>query len=122
MAKKNCVYKNRTGKTGELKAAQFLTESGYKIINTNYKFEKSEIDIICIKDKILIFVEVKTRRNKKFGEPEESITPYKIKNIQKTAEGFILNHPEYENYDLRFDVITLLIDNTIEINHIENAF
>jgi len=131
MPQKKCIYKNRTGAAGEQKAKEYLINNGFHIVKSNYKYDKSEIDIICLKDKIdiiclkdntLVFTEVKTRRNKKYGEPEESITPVKVKHIQKAAEGFLMENPEYDNNEIRFDVVTIMLTDEIEINHIENAF
>jgi putative endonuclease len=83
------------------------------------------VDLI-IKDeskKLLVFVEVKTRTNKKFGEPEEAVTDQKQKQLIKSAEGFLINNTGYEDYNKRFDVIAIYIEGEKEtINHIENAF
>lgn len=120
-----CIYKNRLGASGELLAKNFLLEKNYKFIKSNYRFERVEIDIIFedIKSKMLIFVEVKTRKNKKFGEPEESITPLKQEHIKKAAMGFISQNPEYEKHDLRIDVVSIMFeDGKPNISHIENAF
>lgn len=120
-----CIYKNRLGASGELLAKNFLIEKNYKFIKSNYRFERVEIDIIVedVKNKMLIFTEVKTRKNKKFGEPEESITPLKQEHIKKAAMGFISLKPEYEKHDLRIDVVSILFeDGKPVITHIENAF
>lgn len=120
-----CIYKNRLGKAGESIAEEFLTQKGYNLIARNFRYERSEIDLIVCDDanKMLIFVEVKTRRNKKYGEPEESINIIKQASIKKAAEGFLLENSEYEKFDLRIDVISIQINESgIDINHIENAF
>ena len=120
-----CIYKNRLGKAGESIAEEFLTQKGYNLIARNFRYERSEIDLIVCDDanKMLIFVEVKTRRNKKYGEPEESINIIKQASIKKAAEGFLLENSEYEKFDLRIDVISIQINASgIDINHIENAF
>jgi putative endonuclease len=118
------LYKNRTGKTGEAIAKRHLLNKGLKFLNSNYRFEKSEIDLIFIDDekKLILFCEVKTRRNKNFGEPEESINNLKMEHLRKAAEGFIMNNEKYSEHDLRFDVITIMMEKEININHIENAF
>lgn len=70
-----------------------------------------------------MFVEVKTRRNKKFGEPEESITEKKMEQMVKSAQGFLMTHEGYDDYEKRFDVAAIMIENgRMKINHIENAF
>lgn len=124
MSQSRCLYKNRTGKTGEAIAKRHLLNKGLKFLNANYRFEKSEIDLIFIDDenKLVLFCEVKTRRNKNFGEPEESINNLKIEHLKKAAEGFVMNNEKYSQYDLRFDVITIMMEKEITIDHIENAF
>ncbi len=120
-----CIYKNRLGKAGELIAKDFLSEKGYRYLAGNFRYERAEIDLIFCQDekKLLVFVEVKTRKNKKFGEPEESVNNAKQLSIKKAAEGFLLENKEYDKYDLRIDVIGVIIgEDGPEINHIENAF
>jgi putative endonuclease len=73
--------------------------------------------------KLLVFVEVKSRRNRKFGEPEDSITQRKIDQICKSAEGFLLKNGEFVDYTKRFDVIAIMLEGKSEaIKHYENAF
>jgi putative endonuclease len=120
-----CIYKNRLGKSGELMAKDFLSKKNYKFITANYRYERAEIDLIFEdeKNKMLIFAEVKTRRNKKYGLPEESITVTKQNHIRKAALGFVNNFPQYSKHDMRIDVVSILLtDDKSEINHIENAF
>jgi len=71
----------------------------------------------------LVFAEVKTRSSKFFGEPEESITIGKTEQIIKAAQGFLMEHDEFEDYEKRFDVIAIYKNGKQEnINHIINAF
>ena len=66
---------------------------------------------------------MKTRKNKKFGEPEESVNSAKQERIKKAAMGFILENESYSSHDLRIDVISILFTDGIPtVNHIENAF
>lgn len=120
-----CVYKNRFGKNGELIARIFLIEKGLKFLKANYRYERAEIDLIFedSETKTIIFVEVKARKNKKFGEPEESVNPAKQERIKKAAMGFILENESYSSHDLRIDVISIIFtDGVPVVNHIENAF
>lgn len=120
-----CVYKNRLGAGGELIAKKYLEDKNYKFIKNNFRYERAEIDLIFEDEdqKLLIFIEVKTRRNKKYGEPEESVNFSKQNQIKKAAMGFVTENNKYTDYDLRIDVISiLLIEGKVEINHIENAF
>lgn len=120
-----CIYKNKLGANGEIIAKNYLLNKNYKFIKNNYRYERAEVDLIFEDEvsKMIIFIEVKTRRNKKYGEPEESITFIKQEHIKKAATGFINDFPEFSNHDLRIDVISILInEGNAEINHIENAF
>lgn len=121
----NCVYKGRLGINGELIAKKFLLNKNYKFVKNNYRYERAEIDLIFEdeKNKLLIFIEVKTRKNKKFGEPEESVNLSKQNHIKKAVLGFVKDNLEYADHDLRIDVISIFFnEGQIEINQIENAF
>jgi putative endonuclease len=113
------------GKHGEARAREYLLQKGFEIVKENFRYQRAEVDLI-VKDenkKLLVFVEVKTRRNKKFGEPEEAVNDAKQKQLIKSAEGFLMNNAGYEDYNKRFDVIAIYIEGEKEtINHIENAF
>ena len=118
------LNKKLLGKKGETIAKDYFLAKKYIFIAENYRFERAETDLIFEdrNNKTLIFVEVKTRRSKTFGEPEEAITRKKSDNMVKSAEGFIYEHPEYENYERRIDVLTIFFEGNKEIiNHIKNA-
>ena len=126
-----CIYKNRLGKHGELLAKEFLIENGYTFLKNNYRFERAEADLIFTNgegkaqgaEKELIFIEVKTRRSKKFGEGEESVDAKKQAQIRKAAEGFLYENEMYQDYQIRLDVIVVyLMNNQKNIVHIKNAF
>ena len=109
------------GKKGEELAQQFLLELGYKIIETNWRHDKDEIDIIAMDQEELVVVEVKTRSTDFFGEPEESV------GVQK--EGFLIRATEayLEEKDLdidsRFDIISIILNKRQQkIRHIKDAF
>ncbi len=72
---------NITGKYGETLAVSYFTEREYMILYQNWRQARFEVDIIASKADTLYFIEVKTRRTRKFGLPEESVSPKKIKNL-----------------------------------------
>jgi putative endonuclease len=113
------------GKYGEELAERYLKEKGLELVAKNFRYERAEVDLI-FKDetnRILIFVEVKTRQSKTFGEPEESVTEHKQDQLIKSAEGFLMEHSGYDEYEKRFDVVAVYVKgNKEEINHIINAF
>jgi len=113
---------NETGKLGEELAAKFLTDKGYLILERNYRFGRAEVDIIVQKDKTLIFVEVKTRKNNRFGFPEEFVDKKKQKLMRSAAEEY--SYSTQWNGELRFDVIAITNAETDKalIEHFEDVF
>ncbi len=123
--KMECIYKNKLGAQGELIAKKFLIDKGLKFLKNNYRYERAESDLIFEdeKNKIILFIEVKTRRNKEYGEPEESVTQTKKNQIKKAALGFLSENEMYSDHDLRIDIVSVFLNNGKQtINHIENAF
>jgi putative endonuclease len=106
-----------TGKYWEDRAASYLTDKGYKIIHQNYRFKHGEIDLITMKDNVLVFAEVKYRQNADFGYPEEFVTKQKAKMVKMTASHYIFKVNWQKN--IRFDIISILGK---EIEHFEDAF
>lgn len=110
---------------GEDRACAFLMSQGFSVIDRNYRSRFGEIDIIANDCGCLVFVEVKTRKNKSFGFASEYVTASKRKKIILTAEAFIGN---VEYPPIRFDVVEVYYceyGNNLylkNINHIKNAF
>jgi putative endonuclease len=117
------LHKQQLGKLGERIASVYLQKQGYIIVDTNFRARYGEIDIICLKDKVLVFVEVKTRIGREFGLPEESVTRKKIREIIQTAEFYALNHKTLPEL-WRIDVIGIELtsdEKVVYFNHIENV-
>ncbi|MCX6704527.1 MAG: YraN family protein [Candidatus Woesebacteria bacterium] len=98
------------GKLAEDFAINLLGKNGYKVIDRNFRSKFGEIDIVAIKDGVLVFVEVKARWSFKFGKPEEAVTPSKLWKIGRTGEYYSLLHPDLPK-NLRIDVVALEIEN-----------
>ena len=110
------------GQRGEEMATLYLQQQGYKILERNYRSRYGELDIICHKNGIIVFVEVKTRSSQRFGSPEEAITSTKIQHIKKVALIYLTGE-KMAYQEIRFDVIAILMqDNKPHLNHIEAAF
>ena len=110
------------GQQGEEIAVHYLQKEGYRILTRNFRTRDGELDIICRKDDVLIFVEVKTRRSELFGSAEEAITPKKIEHIRRVALHYLTNH-QTQHKEIRFDVITILmVNHEPRLNHIQAAF
>jgi len=97
------------GKLAEDFAVNLLNTNGYKVIDRNFHSRFGEIDIIALKEDVLVFVEVKARWSLKFGKPEEAVTPSKLWKIGRTGEYYSLLHPDLPK-KLRIDVVALEID------------
>ena len=108
------------GQEGEQLAANYLKHKGWSNLEMNYRFSKSEIDLIASKNNLLIFVEVKTRTNTSYGFPEEFVDELKAKNIMKGADHYIKEIDWDRN--IRFDIISIIKHKTMELKHIEDAF
>lgn len=117
------MYHNRiVGIKGEEISAQYLIEKGYNILEKNYRSKYGEIDLITLYDKQIVFIEVKTRTNLRYGMPSEAVNNKKKKCIIKTAKEYIYIN-KYENIDMRFDVVEIyLSENKYKVNHLKNAF
>lgn len=114
------MNKRETGSKYEEIAAEYLKSKGYIIEYRNYRDRYGEIDIIARQNSTLVFIEVKYRSTSSAGNPLESITAHKQRQIRSAA----LSYMRYKRYNLeamniRFDCIGILGN---EINHVENAF
>ena len=113
--------KQEIGKIGEDIACSYLEKNNYKIICRNYRTKTGEIDIIA-RDitKEIVFIEVKTRQNLKYGYPIDAINKQKLIHICKTATLYILLN-KLENNNIRFDAIEVYISNKkAKIRHVKN--
>lgn len=109
------------GKKSEIIASNYLKEKGYTIIATNYKNKIGEIDIVAKDSNYLVFVEVKARLSRAFGDPAEAVDYRKQQKIRKVAQLYLLQKKCTEA-NCRFDVIAILGNENYEINHIIDAF
>ena len=116
------MQSNTYGKSGEIIASNFLKQKGYKIIATNYKNKIGEIDIIAKDKDTLVFVEVKTRLTRAFGDPFEAINYKKQQKIHKVATLYLIQHKAFEKCDIRFDAVSIVGQEDYEISRIVNAF
>lgn len=112
---------NELGAWGEELAARYLQQKGYTIIERDWKSGHRDIDIIALDGNVVVFVEVKTRRNRVFGEPEEAIDYMKLRNLRIAINHYV----KYKRiqYEIRLDAITVVgtpEQQTPEITHIED--
>ncbi|MBI3140197.1 MAG: YraN family protein [Sphingobacteriales bacterium] len=98
---------NELGKEGEDLAAGWLEERGYSILHRNWRFSYHELDIVARKGKFLHFIEVKTRRGKGLGHPEDSVTKKKFNHLQKAANEYLFRHPGHPW--IQYDILSIRI-------------
>ncbi len=109
------------GQAGEKLACNHLLSKGHQLIHRNYRFGRTEIDIVSIDKTALVFTEVKTRNSGYFGSPLEAVTRAKQSQIIRTALAYVLQHNRTE--EIRFDVIGIVKNQRqTSIEHIESAF
>jgi putative endonuclease len=120
-----------TGQQGEDLAVAFLEAKGYTVLDRNYRFEREELDVICLDPgkegpgggpPAIVFVEVKARRGTGYGRPEAAVTPAKQKAIARVAQAY-LHERRLEGAMCRFDVVAVLFGTGEPgIEHFEHAF
>ena len=109
----------QTGKKGEEEAVLYLKEQGYQILHTNWRHKHLELDIIAQDGPFLAIIEVKTRKNADFGEPETFVNKPKQQKIIRAAHEYVQEFAI--ETELRFDIISIN-NETRQIEHIKRAF
>jgi putative endonuclease len=113
--------KNReTGILGEEAAVRFLENKGFEIITRNFATKFGEIDIIFKDGEKTVFAEVKTKKGKDFGTPEEMFTRGKLSKVKRMATLYLKG----EEVPCRIDMIAVEMDNSgqiTDIRHYQNA-
>ncbi len=110
------------GREGEDKAAEYLSSCSLTIVARNFRNRGGEIDIIALDGDSLVFVEVKSLPNGDIDTLASELGPRKRQKILRTAKYYLLEHPEYANFLVRFDIIALDVPGLEEIHHIRGAF
>lgn len=112
---------NKTGLLGEELAADYFLAQGYTIIAKNWRHSHWEVDIIASKNNVLHFIEVKTKRTKNFGLPEEHVNNKKMQNLMNAAEEYLYQHPEWKRIQFDILAISILKNKPIEYFFIEDV-
>ncbi|MBA4398776.1 MAG: YraN family protein [Chloroflexi bacterium] len=116
-------FRQRFGAWGERQAEAYLLEHGLILLDRNYRTPYGELDLVMSQDGQLVFVEVKTRSNDKFGLPEESVTATKKEHLLMASQQYLADHPELPA-DWRVDVVSIRVRSgrdRPEITWFENA-
>lgn len=124
MEKRNDT-RRRLGLQGERQAAEHLTSQGYTIAASNWRCPSGELDLVAEHDGLLIFIEVRSRRETgTYGTAEESVDARKQKKIRDTAQLYMYRTKSFDKR-VRFDVVTVYysLDGLfLRLNHIKGAF
>ena len=112
---------NELGKWGEDLAAGYLQRKGYTIIERDWKSGKRDLDIIAQDGNVIVFVEVKTRRNRLYGEPEESVDYHQLQNLQQAISHYVKFKQIQQ--EIRFDIISIVgtVGTDPDIQHIQDV-
>lgn len=95
------------GARGEDAAARFLRRQGCRVVAKGYRDRLGEIDLVCVKDRRLVFVEVKTRRSEIAGQPVDAVDQQKQRRVTAAAERFIRRH-DLQGIPVQFDVVSVV--------------
>ena len=113
------------GRAAEHLAVAFLQQQAYRIVAVNQRVGRGEIDIIARRGAVLAFVEVKARRSRTCGSPEDAVTPRKRRQIARLAALWLGSHPRALAgvSDVRFDIIAVEADGQrSRVRHLQAAF
>ena len=99
------AHHNTTGKLGEQMALEYLIRKRFVILHQNWRHSHWEVDVIASNKNVLHFIEVKTRRTKKFGYPEDDVTKKKVTNLINASEEFLYLYPEWKR--IQFDILSI---------------
>ena len=116
------MEKNLRGRKGEELAVEWLKNKDMDILHRNWRSGRYEIDIVARKENLLVFVEVKTRVTRHFGDPLEMVKGNQRNRIIKAANQFVSDNNE-KNCSIRFDVVSVIdAGSETDIEYIEDAF
>ncbi|MEO5648567.1 MAG: YraN family protein [Ginsengibacter sp.] len=116
------AHHNNTGFIGEQMAGEYLSKKGFSILYKNWRHGNWEVDFIASLHNTLHFIEVKTRRTKKFGYPEEDVTKKKMANLINASEEFLFLNPGWKV--IQFDILSISIpkNKPVEFFFIEDVY
>lgn len=110
---------SRSGSAGELLAAAYLGDYGYRVIERNFRKASGEVDIIAVEGGTIAFCEVKSWERMPISGLEQALSRRKQGRIIRTSIWFLQEHPEFADFQPRFD---LLFVSNGSVEHIKNAF
>ncbi|WP_433057420.1 YraN family protein [Dactylosporangium sp. CS-033363] len=109
------------GGLGERVACRYLVSQGLVLLDRNWRSRAGELDVVARDGADLVFVEVKTRSSVRYGQPVEAIVPAKIRRMRTLARMWLADH-DVRCERIRFDVISVLVGQSVALQHLRGAF
>lgn len=97
--------RQKRGQDAEATAAEYLQQQGLQVIARNVRYRGGELDLVCLEQQTLVFVEVRLRSNSQFGDAADSINIGKQQRVIVAAQLYLQQHPQHANRPCRFDCI-----------------
>lgn len=104
------AVKDELGRAGEARAARHLVDEGFDVLARNWRVREGEVDIVAHDGRVVVFVEVKTRRTALFGDPLEAVDARKRARLWRLAAAWRAVHPGEAARPLRLDVVGITGD------------
>jgi putative endonuclease len=116
------VSRQARGIAAEEQARRFLELQGLRTVERNFRTRLGELDLVMEHDRVLVFVEVRFRQDRRFGGPLESVNPAKCRRVALAAAEFLDRHRGWRDRPCRFDVAAICGDAPGEVEWIRDAF
>lgn len=117
------VDRQALGRWGEDVAVRHLEAMGMQVLVRNWRCREGEIDVVARHGQVLVFVEVKTRSNHRYGEPAEAVSRQKARRLHVLAARWLAQSRPSGSWDLRFDVVSVVRGvGEPEVLHLSGAF
>jgi putative endonuclease len=109
------------GGFGERVACRYLVSQGLVLLDRNWRSRAGELDVVARDGADVVFVEVKTRRSTRFGQPVEALVPAKVRRLRTLARMWLSDN-DVRCERVRFDVISVLVGRSVAVRHLRGAF
>lgn len=116
--------KDERGRAGEDRACAYLVAQGFRVLSRNWRTTAGELDIVAVRGRLLVVVEVKTRRTVDYGDPLAAVDARKLAQVWRLALGWVREHPEESRgRTVRVDVIGITGEDpaTADLAHLEDV-
>lgn len=107
------------GRFGEDRAAEWLEDHGFRVLERNWRCARGEVDIIAWQSCTLVFIEVKTRAGNSTGHPFEAITASKVNRLRRLVPAWFAEHPDVSARAIRIDAVAVHVDgDRVGVEHV----